>query len=106
MTTFYFISASKKFLTQEEPLQEVLHERARNYKETNKKIDFWLVINPAFIKILESIDALPKIPKPCAAVISTDEVFIKFLKLRLEFVAEGQFNAPTNEIPDPLATLD
>jgi len=45
------------------------------------------------------------VPRPAAAVISTDEKFITFLKLRLEFVARGTFEAPSAAISDPLASL-
>ena len=37
-----------------------------------------------------------------AAVLSTDKKFITFLKLRLEFVAVGEFEFPNAEITDPL----
>ena len=40
MKTYYFVAASEKFLTVEEPLEEILKERERNYKENNKEIDF------------------------------------------------------------------
>jgi len=43
MTTYFFVAASEKFLTVEEPLDEILKERMRNYKENNKEIDFWLL---------------------------------------------------------------
>ena len=43
MTTYHFVAASERFLTVEEPLEEVLRERQRNYAETGKTIDFWLV---------------------------------------------------------------
>ena len=42
-----------------------------------------------------------KIPNTPAAVISTDKKFITFLKLRLEFVAIGEFEFPNAEISDP-----
>jgi len=45
------------------------------------------------------------IPRPAAAVVSTDAKFIDFMKLRLEWVARGQFEAPTPAVPDPLASL-
>jgi hypothetical protein len=35
--------------------------------------------------------------------VSTDETFITFMKLRLEFVLRGHFEAPSASIPDPLA---
>jgi hypothetical protein len=38
-------------------------------------------------------------------VVSTDEKFITFLKLRLEFVLQGRFDAPSATIPEALATL-
>ena len=44
-----------------------------------------------------------QIPQPSAAVVSTDSTFITFMKLRLEFVLEGQFEAPTSTISDALA---
>ena len=50
MTTYFFVAASEKFLTVEEPLEEILKERERNYKENNKEIDFWLLKNPSFLK--------------------------------------------------------
>ena len=36
MTKYYFVAASEKFLTVEEPLEEILKERERNYKENKK----------------------------------------------------------------------
>ena len=103
MTTYYFIAASKKFLTEEEPLEEILKERRRNYKENNREIDFWLLIRPLFLKCSELKGLYNKIPKPQAAVISTDKKFITFLKLRCEFVAFGELELPNDEISDPLA---
>ena len=102
MTTYFFVAASEKFLTVEEPIEEILKERMRNYKENNKEIDFWLLKNPSFLKSSKFLDLSAKIPKTPAAVISTDKKFITFLKLRLEFVAIGEFECPNNEITDPL----
>ena len=34
----------------------------------------------------------------------TDPKFIDFMKLRLEFVAKGSFEAPSSAIPDALAS--
>jgi len=102
MTKYYFVAASEKFLTVEEPLEEILKERQRNYKENNKEIDFWLLKNPSFLQTTEFDDLKTKIPSPPAAVLSTDKKFITFLKLRLEFVAVGEFECPNAEIIDPL----
>ena len=101
MTTYYFVAASKKFLTVEEPIEEILKERMRNYKENKKEIDFWLLKNPSFLKMTQFVYLKSKIPSPQAAVISTDKKFITFLKLRLEFVAVGEFEFPNAEITDP-----
>jgi len=102
MKTYFFIAASEKFLTVEEPLAEILKERERNYKENNKEIDFWLLKNPSFLQTNQFVDLKAKIPSPPAAVLSTDKKFITFLKLRLEFVAVGEFESPNAEISDPL----
>jgi len=102
MTTYFFVAASEKFLTVEEPLEEILRERERNYKENNKEIDFWLLKNPSFLKASQFVDLTAKIPTPPAVVLSSDKKFITFLKLRLEFVAVGEFECPSAEITDPL----
>ena len=104
MTTYHFIAASESFLTVEEPLDEVLRERQRNYAETGKEIDFWLVKQPMFLEAPEMADVKAKVPEPAAAVVSTDPKFITFLKLRLEHVLTGTFSAPSNSIPEPLVS--
>jgi len=101
MTTYFFVAASEKFLTLEEPIEEILKERMRNYKENNKEIDFWLLKNPSFLQTNQFGDLKAKIPSPSAAILSTDKKFITFLKLRLEFVAVGEFEFPNAEITDP-----
>jgi hypothetical protein len=105
MTTYHFVAASEAFLTVEEPLDEVLRERVRNYGEQGKEIDFWLVRRPAFLEAPELAAVASAVPRPAAAVVSTDATFITFLKLRLEFVARGSFEAPAPAIPDALASL-
>jgi len=104
MSTYHFVAASEAFLTVEEPLDEVLRERVRHYGEQGKEIDFWLVRRPAFLETPGVAAQVASVPRPAAAVVSTDEKFITFLKLRLEFVATGSFEAPSDAIPDALAT--
>ncbi|MEM8780504.1 MAG: MgPME-cyclase complex family protein [Cyanobacteria bacterium P01_G01_bin.49] len=104
MTTYYYVLASQRFLLEEEPLDEVLRERIRDYQEKNKEIDFWLVKQPAFIEAPELEEIKAKCPQPSAAVISSNSQFITWLKLRLEYVAQGEFDAPSSTIPDPLAS--
>ncbi|AFY72932.1 Protein of unknown function (DUF2488) [Synechococcus sp. PCC 7502] len=103
--TYYFIAASRKFLVEQEPLSEFLKERAKNYSDRRKEIDFWFIENPAFLEAPELAAIRNICPSPSAAVISTDPQVIRWLKLRLEFVAVGEFIAPSTSIPDPLAVL-
>lgn len=104
MTTYYYVLASRKFLLEEEPLNEVIEERKRNYREQNKEIDFWLVEQPKFLETADFAEIKAKVPQPAAAVISTNEQFITWLKLRLEYVLTGKFEAPSSSITDPLAS--
>jgi len=106
MQTYYYVLASQKFLLEEEPFQEVLEERYRYYKEHNKEIDFWLVKQPAFLEAASFKSVKEKCPQPSVAIISTNVNFINWLKLRLEFVLTGTFQAPSEEISDPLASLE
>lgn len=105
MTTYYFLAASQRFLLEEEPLDEVLKERTRNYQENEREIDFWLIKQPAFLEAPELAEIKAKCPQPAAAIVSTNPQFITWLKLRLEFVATGSFEAPSATIADPLASL-
>jgi len=105
MATYHYIAASKSFLMEDEALDEVLEERIRNYHQQEKEIDFWFVEQPAFLQSPEMAEVGDRIPKPAAAVITTDPQFITWLKLRLEYVASGQFDAPSATISDPLASL-
>lgn len=105
MQTYHYVLASKHFLTEEEPLDEVLKERTRHYQEQEKEIDFWLVNQPAFLEAPEMAEIKAKCPQPASAIISTNPQFITWLKLRLEFVITGEFQAPSETIPQPLASL-
>ena len=105
MQTYYYLVASQKFLCEEEPLDEVFRERYRYYNEQEKEVDFWLVEQPAFLEAPELAAIKAKCPQPAAAIVSMNEQFIIWLKLRLEFVLTGEFQAPSNTIPDPIASL-
>lgn len=104
--TYYYLVASQRFLLEEEPLDEVLKERHRHYQEKNQEIDFWLVKQPAFLEAPELADVKAQCPQSSAAIISTNSQFITWLKLRLEYVKTGQFKAPSETIPNPLASLE
>ncbi len=105
MPTYYYVLASKHFLLEEEPFEEVLKERVRHYQEQEKEIDFWLVSEPAFLEAPEFAEIKQKCPQPAAAIITTQAQFMTWLKLRLEYVITGEFQAPSSTIADPLASL-
>jgi hypothetical protein len=102
MTTYYYLVASQKFLEEEAIKKEVLKERIRNYQEKGQEIDFWLIANPAFLDTPAFADIKKKTPQPPAAIVSLNQQFITWLKLRLEYVITGQFEAPSDSIPEPL----
>lgn len=104
MATYYYVLASERFLLEEEPFEEVLKERRRHYQEQEKPLDFWLVKAPAFLEAPELAPMKAACPQPAVAVVSTNKTFITWLKLRLEYVATGEFEAPSSTIADPLAS--
>ena len=109
MTAYHFVAASERFLTVEEPLEEVLRERIRNYEENSKTIDFWLVRQPAFLEAPEQADVNAQLPKPAAAVISTDATFITFFRdlevpQRPSSVSWGRHIYPLKNIRDATST--
>jgi Protein of unknown function (DUF2488) len=105
MKTYYYILASQRYILEEEPTEEVLRERTRHYQEQEKELDFWLIHQPAFLEAPEMAAAKAKCPQPAVAILSTNPQFITWLKLRLEYVLTGSFEAPSASIPDPLASL-
>ena len=60
---------------------------------------------PAFLEAPQMKVIKEKCPHPAAAIISTNPQFITWLKLRLEYVITGEFQAPSESIPDAIATL-
>lgn len=105
MQTYYYVLASQQYILEEEPIEEVLRERTRHYREQEKPIDFWLVSQPAFLDAPEMATVKANCPQPAVAILSTNPQFITWLKLRLEFVVTGEFQAPSETIPEPIASL-
>ena len=103
---YYFILATKEFLFEIEPVEEVLRERAHYYTSRNKQVDFWILPSPGFVDSYSN--ELKELTKNnpnenLVAIISTDVDFIYWLKLRYQNVISGSFNAPTTKIAQPLA---
>lgn len=101
-TKYYFVVASKQFLVKEEPLEEVLRERIQYYRRTKKRIDFWLLPSPKFLETDSFKHLKNKFPTECLAIVSTNKIFITWLKLRLQNVFVGEFAGPTEQIKKPL----
>jgi hypothetical protein len=101
-TTYYFLVANAKFmLFDEEHGMELLREKRRFMKEKALPMDFWIVPNPEFLDNLPDIDK--RVLKPCAALVSTDERWILFMKLRYDKVLTGSFKG-SSDIKKALAT--
>nr|WAM64066.1 hypothetical protein [Ishige okamurae] len=100
---YYFVAASNKFLLLSEPLEEILRERVQHYKRIKKPIDFWLLRSPAFLQSEQMKEFKDSLANDCCAIVSTQQSFIVWLKLRLNHVAKGEFFAPTLDIPKPLS---
>lgn len=93
MYSYYFAVASQNFLLNEEPLEEILRERTDYYHHNNKDIDFWLVINPNFVNSSNIEGFNSNLFDSYAAIISLDKQFIQWLKLRIGFIAIGDFQS-------------
>lgn len=103
---YHFILATKEFLFEIEPVEEVLRERAHYYTSRNKQVDFWILPSPEFLNSYwNEVSQLTKnnSRENLVAIISTDADFIYWLKLRYQNVISGSFNAPTTKIFKPLA---
>lgn len=100
--TYHFLVANAKFmLFDEEQGMELLREKRRFLREKNLPQDFWMVPNPEFLDRLPDVDK--RVLKPCAALVSTDEMWIRFMKLRYDRVLMGSFKG-SSDIKKALAT--
>lgn len=108
--TYHFIIGSSTFLLRNEPLEEMLRERAQFFKREGRPITFWLVKSPEFLNSNQLSETQDKLLKAglsnveLTAIVSLDESFITWLKLRLQNVAQGSFIALNGDILSPLAS--
>ncbi|KAI5068925.1 hypothetical protein GOP47_0015226 [Adiantum capillus-veneris] len=92
VSKYHFLVANAKFmLDEEEHFQELMRERLRLFGERNKEQDFWLVIEPQFLEKFP--DITKRLKRPAVALVSTDELWITFMKLRLDRVLRGEIEA-------------
>lgn len=95
-TKYHYLVANAKFmLDEEEHFNELMCERLRNYAERNKEVDFWLAIEPKFLNKFP--DVTKRLRRPAVALVSTNGTWITFMKLRLDRVLQGEFEAETLE---------
>eukprot|EP00241_Pyramimonas_parkeae_P008337 CAMPEP_0114248160 /NCGR_PEP_ID=MMETSP0058-20121206/13417_1 /TAXON_ID=36894 /ORGANISM="Pyramimonas parkeae, CCMP726" /LENGTH=180 /DNA_ID=CAMNT_0001361533 /DNA_START=147 /DNA_END=689 /DNA_ORIENTATION=- len=88
----YVICNAKFMLQEEEHMAEVLRERRRMFTEKGRPMDFFIVPEPKWVDALPA-DVLSRLGRPAAAIVSTDLIWIKFVKLRMDKVYEGAFDA-------------
>jgi hypothetical protein len=89
---------SQKEMLENQVLEEILRERATFYLSKNKELDFWITIDPLFVKNKKFADIIrnsrfykqqEKLIKSdtghtfYSSLITTDKEFITWLKLRL-----------------------
>lgn len=98
MNQYYFAIASEQFLINEEPIEEILRERTDYYNSINKDVDFWLIKNPKFINLTQFANIKSQLIGKSAAIISLDQQFIQWLKLRIGFVAIGHFESESKDL--------
>jgi hypothetical protein len=104
-TNYHYIVMSQKDLLQNQVIEEILREKASYYNSRKKNPDYWIVISPFFLKeqnlfakIKETKFYYQQKEKICsstfsqstplefyAALVSTDEEFMKWVKLRLGY---------------------
>lgn len=89
MKKYYFAVASEKFLLSQEPIEEILRERTNHYHSFNKTIDFWLIKDSELSNYSEVLKIRKILDVPVAAILSTNKLFITWLKLRCSFVKVG-----------------
>nr|YP_010198117.1 hypothetical protein LK226_pgp189 [Gracilaria ornata]UAD86533.1 hypothetical protein [Gracilaria ornata] len=93
MPKYYFAIASRNFLMNEEPIEEILRERTNHYKNIKKDIDFWFITNSDLSESFNIEHIYKQLKEDYAAIISLDKKFIQWLKLRIGFVTIGEFQS-------------
>ena len=103
---YHFIIFEQKDIFKNETVEELLRERANYYINKNKLCDFWILLNPFFIKEPSFLEKL-KLTNYCnkfkntnldfSVLVSTDIEFIKWIKLRIGFF---------EDLNDPLPRKD
>lgn len=96
---FSFIVANADFMLNDENSEhfpELLREKRRHFIETDQPIDFWIVEQPAFVDSLGEVSK--RVSRPCVALVSTDPVWIRFMKIRMDRVLMGELEGTPSEV--------
>lgn len=99
---YYFIIGSQNFLLKEEPLEEVLRERFQYCLREKKAMNFWLIKSPKFLQSQKMNLLQTRLPQKSVVILSTSEMFARWLKLRYHHVGIGSFISPSFSIPNAL----
>jgi len=86
--TWTAVVANAEFMlndVQNESMAEQLRERVRFFREIGRDVDFYLVPNPTWLDTTFAAQG-KQVQRPCIALVSTDAVWITFMKLRLDRV--------------------
>lgn len=86
-TFWRWLPTSHRCLLHEMGLPLLMQHTSDNVyvQETGREIDFWLVPEPKWLDGKYPEQA-KKVGRPCVALVSTDEMWITFMKLRLDRV--------------------
>ncbi|GAX86126.1 hypothetical protein CEUSTIGMA_g13539.t1 [Chlamydomonas eustigma] len=96
---YYALVANADFFfndVQNESLAEQLRERVRFFKEIGREIDFWFIPEPVWLDSKYSAEA-KMVRRPCVALVSTDQTWITYMKLRLDRVLRINLGAVSEE---------
>eukprot|EP00873_Tetraselmis_striata_P041350 jgi/Tetstr1/461614/TSEL_006714.t1 len=80
---------------QNEAFAEQLRERVRFFGEQDREIDFFFVPEPAWLE--QKVEGAKRIRRPAVALVSTDHVWMAFMKLRLDRVLKADLKGMSDE---------
>eukprot|EP00210_Caulerpa_lentillifera_P003023 g2886.t1 len=81
---------------QNESLAEQLREKIRLYNEKGRKVDFFLVPEPAWLDV-QFPEKGKLVGRPCVAIVSSDPVWMRFMRTRLDQVLEVKLGVISEE---------
>lgn len=101
MAYHYLIMSQRDFL-QIQSIEEILRERANYYTLENINQNYWIIMNPLFIKTQKIFQSIKKTVfysqnennTSYVALISTNEAFVDWLRLRIGYF---ELLNPTND---------